>query len=90
MREAAWSSTRDTTSSWSKTVAQEAGRAADTVLTAVDKGASAVDDLAHELSDPTQKIDVAAEKFSTAKTDVASGLADEVTEEPGNTAAGTR
>ena len=84
--EATWSSTRDTTSSWGKAVAEEAVKAADTVSTAVEDGTSAISDLAQEITsattDATRKIDVAAKKVSTAKADAASVLADEVTEEP--------
>jgi hypothetical protein len=91
--EAMWSSTKDTTSSWSKTVVQDAGKAADTVSTAVDKGTGEIDELVHEMNelaheitgataDATQKIDIAAKKVSTTKAEVASVLADEVTEEP--------
>jgi hypothetical protein len=81
--EGMWSSTKDTTSAWGKSATQGAGKAADTVSTAVGNGTRAVDDLTHGITDATQKIDVAAQKMSTAKADVASALADEVTEEPG-------
>jgi hypothetical protein len=86
--ESMWSTTRDSTSSWGKTVAHEVSHAADTVSTVVDNGAGAVNDLAHEMThattDATQKIDKAAKKVSAAKADAASALADETAEEPGS------
>ena len=83
--ESMWTSAKEKPSSWGQTVAHETRQAADTVSTVVDNGASAISDLAHEITgattDATQKIDVAAKKVSTAKADAASAIADEVTEE---------
>ena len=51
--DAAWSSTKDTASSWSKTVAEETSKAGDTVSTALDNATSAIGDLAHGVTGAT-------------------------------------
>src|SRR5215471_17860228 len=80
--ESMWSSAKEAPASWGKTVAHEAREAADTVSAVVDNGAGAIHDLTHEMTDATtdatHKIDVAAEKVSTAKADTVSALGDEV------------
>jgi hypothetical protein len=81
--ESMWSSTTDTTSSWSKTVAHEAGKAADTVSSVVDDGARAVADFADEITGATEPAahdaGEAAKEGPADPADAASKLADEVT-----------
>ena len=44
-----WATTSDTASSWSKTAADEAGKAAHTVTATADGGSKAVSDLAEDI-----------------------------------------
>jgi hypothetical protein len=84
--EAMWSSTTDTTSSWSKTVAHEASNAADAASADRDDVTHAVPDLADDITGATEhathEVGKATKKGSAATTEDASKLADELTAEP--------
>jgi hypothetical protein len=85
-KEGSWasmcSSARDTTCSWGKTVADEAGKAGDTVVTAVDEATNTVAGFADEIKEgtahTTRRVGNAAKKESAAVAEQVSNLADEV------------
>jgi gas vesicle protein len=84
-----WSSAKDSSSSWSETVANESGQAVNRMTAAADHGATAVFDLGDELkgdvSGAADEAGKAADKVAAGAEDAttaATNLADEV--EDGN------